>query len=150
VTFEIKGGDKITLRARDVGIGPRFEVFPISVSEEEINEEPEIVIDGAPFKGKCTINILHKSEWSVSSSEEEKDQMVGDATFATTQTEGKESEIPNDAIDQVTLHAGIEIQVENGNSFIVATSMFPFALYVSNCEFSELVEPDIYERIKLC
>ena len=150
VTFILVNGNKVTFRARDEGIGVRFEVFPITVTEEDINGEPEKIIDGSYFKGKCNINLLEKSEWSVSSTEEEKANMVGNGALATTQHEGKESEIPSDAIEHVTLHAGVEILDENGKSFLVATSMFPFAFYVSNCEFSESANPNIYERIKLC
>ena len=150
VTFVLAEGNKVTLRARGEEIAPRFEVFPISVSDEEINDEPEKIINGSYFEEISHISILQKSEWSVLSTDKEKQEMVGNTTNATTQYEGKESEIPNNAINHVTLHSGIEIVTKNNKSFLVSTSMFPFAFYVSNCEFSELVDPAIYEHIKLC
>ncbi len=150
VTLVLAKGRRITLRARNEGIGPRFEVFPICVSEEEISVEPNKIIDGSYFSGECNISVLQKSEWSVVSSEEEKLKSVGNTDNATTQYEGRYSEIPEDAVNHVTLHTGIEVKCDGGYSFIVATSMFPFALYVTDCEFSELVEKDIYASINLC
>ena len=150
VIFRLVGGKKVTIRARDEGIAPRFEVFPISVSEEEINGEPDQVIGGLHFSGNCNIYILQKSEWSINSSEDEKEGLIGNPTGATTQYEGRSSEIPAHAINQATLHAGIKVEGKSGQSLIVATSMFPFALYVTDCEFSESVDENIYESEILC
>ena len=149
VTFVLANNKNITLRASEKGIAPRFEVFPITVSEELVNHEPEMEVNGAGFLNGCDVSLLQKAEWEVPANEADKNQMIGNTKGAMKQSEGRSSEIPKTAIHHVTLHAGIEIKDKLNNSFFVATSMFPFSLYVSNCNFSETIDPDIYEYLPL-
>ena len=148
-SFVLADGDLVTIRAREVGIAPKFEVFPISVSAELLAADPEQVIDCKDRSSGLSVSVLRKSEWSVATSLEDQAQMVGDPEGSTTQYEGKAIDVPSDPLNSVVLDAGVEITGPDGWSFIVATSMFPFALYVSDCDFSEAVDATVYERQEL-
>ena len=149
VSFVLNSGNIVTVRAIGEGVAPRFEVFPISVTAQVLSVEPEQVIDCGDHSDSLELAILRKAEWSVSSTQEEKSQMLGDTEGATTQYEGKASDIPKSAISHVSLDAGVEIRGADGWSFLIATSMFPFALYVSDCAFSESADPSIYDRLSV-
>lgn len=149
VTFLLCNGEAISISAKGVDLAPRFEVFPLVVSEKRINAVPRKVIDLSNRSHQYQVSILRKSEWDVPSTIEERAQMLGESHGSTTQYEGKLSDIPNDATNRATLDVGIEIRCPNGWLFWAATSMFPFSLYVSECEFSEDGNPHIYDRIGL-
>jgi hypothetical protein len=149
VSFILKDNKTVTIEAREESIAPRFEVFPISVSERVISSAPKRITECRPQKEQLEISILRKSEWSAPSNEDEKLQMIGESHNSTTQYEGKLGVVPSNAVNQATLDAGVEIKGEDGWSFYVATSMFPYALYVSDCDFSEPADLSIYDRIEL-
>ena len=149
VSFVLADGDLVTIRAREVGIAPRFEVFPISVTAESLTAEPEQVIDCKDRSGDLSIAVLRKAEWSVPTSPEDQAQLVGDPEGSTTQYEGRAVDVPSDALNTAVLDAGVEIRNSDGWSFLVATSMFPFALYVSDCDFSEAIDATVYDRLEL-
>jgi hypothetical protein len=150
VSFFLADGNLVTVRARGVGIAPRFEVFPISVSAELLKVDAELVIDCKDHSGDLSIFLLSKAEWSVPTTPEDQAQLLGDPEGSTTQYEGKADDIPANALDSAVYDAGIEIRSSDGWSFIVASSMFPFALYVSNCDFSEAVDGSLYDRLTIC
>jgi len=137
-----QGGTWLTLQVRCVDIGPRFEVFPISVSQNRPESSGMHEIDATGFNGPCVITILRKSEWTTPCTEEEKRGLIGDASNATIQHEGSPEEAPEGS---VTLDAGIDIKDASGGRLLVATSMFPYALCVSGCDFSEIPPSEIYE-----
>ena len=150
VSFFLADGNLVTIRAREVGIAPRFEVFPISVSAELLKVDAEQVIDCKDRSDDLSVFLLSKAEWSVPTSPEDQAQLLGDPKGSTTQYEGKAADIPADARDSVVYDAGIEIRNSDGWSFVVASSMFPFALYVSGCDFSEAVDGSLYNRLAIC
>ncbi len=149
VSFVLESNKTVTIGAKGIDLAPRFEIFPITVAEKSTSTEPMQVIEHQIEDPHYEISILQKSEWEVPSSPTEKLQMLGEPRGSTTQYEGKLSDIPDTAINQATLHAGVEIRSDDGWSFLVATSMFPYALYVSNCDFSESADTSIYDRIEL-
>jgi hypothetical protein len=146
VSFALVEDELVTIRAREAGVAPRFEVFPISATAEVIRGEPNQVVDCKSRSNNLSITLLRKAEWSVPTSAGEKAILLGDPKGSTTQTEGLAADIPSDALNSAVLDAGIEIRDPKGWSFQIATSMFPFALYVSNCDFSEDFDPAKYER----
>jgi hypothetical protein len=150
VSLVLANGDLVTIRTREVGIAPRFEVFPISVSAELLKVEAEQVIDCKDHSGDLSVFLLSKAEWSVPTSPEDQAQLLGDPEGSTTQYEGQAADIPTDALDSTVFDAGIEIRSSDGWSFVVASSMFPFALYVSDCDFSEAVDGSVYDRLEIC
>jgi len=149
VSFVLADGNLVTIRAREVGIAPRFEVFPISVSAESLTVDAEQVIDCKDRSGDLSISVLRKAEWSVPTSPEDQSQLVGDPEGSTTQYEGKAVDAPSDALNAAVLDAGVEIRSSDGWSFVVATSMFPFALYVSDCDFSEAIDATVYDKAEI-
>lgn len=149
VSFVLENNKRVTIGAKGIDLTPRFEVFPIMVAEKTTGDGPMQVIERKSEDSHYELSILQKSEWDVPSSPTEKLQMLGESSRATTQYEGKISDIPDTAINQATLHAGVEIRSDDGWSFLVATSMFPYSLYVSDCDFSETADPSIYDRIDL-
>ncbi len=146
VSFVLQNGRTVTLRTREVGVAHWFEVFPMTISESELNETPDLEIDGSHFSTAKGITILSKSEWTLPLSDKDKEQLLGDTNGATEQTEGLESEIPSNALNHATFHAGVEICRKSDSPFIVASSIAPFALYVTDCDFSEPVNGKIYDR----
>jgi hypothetical protein len=150
VTFILKTGKSVTIRAKEECVAHWFEVFPITISEQVLTSAPTLELEEPDFFPEIGLNILIKSEWTISANKEEKKQMMGSTEDAMVQFEGLPSEIPVNAKNQVTLQSGIEIYRKSGAPFIVASSMFPFALYVSNCDFSESVNETIYLREPLC
>lgn len=149
VSFVLRNNKTVTIRARGEDIAPRFEVFPVLVTETVIKSEPAKVVDCKAENQHLKVSILQKSEWSVPASEEEKAQMLGDPVGSTMQYEGKARDIPDNAIERATLHAGVEIEDSDGWIFLVATSMSAWTLYVSECDFSESFDPSVYERLEL-
>lgn len=147
VSFVLNNGSIVTLGVRDEYIADKFEVFPICIKNIIFKEKPEINIDD--FGEIKNIFILQKSEWSISSIDNENIQYVGNIANATTSYEGREQDIPNEAINHVSLHAGLAIENTEGSVFLVASSMFPFALRVSNCNFSEPIDKSIYDFLPL-
>lgn len=150
VSFTLINGKIVTIRAKEECVAHWFEVFPISISEQEMRNFPEYEMEGSDFSPENGVTILGKSEWTVPASDQDKSMMVGNTESAMVQFEGLASEISCNVINQVTLQTGIEISRKIGAPFIVASSMFPFALYVTDCDFSESIDEAIYERIKLC
>lgn len=149
VSFVLANNRAVSIGVRCEDVGPRFEVFPITVTEEVLRLDSAKVVERRVENKPCRISILQKSNWSVPSSLEDKAQMMGETSGATTTYEGKSSDIPGAVIEQATLHAGVEIQCKDGWSFLVATSVFPYTLYVSDCESSESIDPEIYDRIEV-
>jgi hypothetical protein len=150
VSFILINGKTVTIRIKEEYVAHWFEVFPITVSEQNLSVSPEIELDGSDFSPELGVNILSKSEWTVAANPEDKSKMVGETLGAMVQSEGLTSEIPSNANNQATLHAGIEITKKSGMPFIVASSMFPYALYISNCSFSEQIDEGIYDRAQIC
>lgn len=146
VVFYFSDDSFVNLCARDVYVAPRFEVFPITVSDREITCEPDQVLDSDYFGEIIAVHVLSKTEWIVPSTEEDKAQMLGEASHANTQYEGRLTDVPPQATGVVTLDAGIEIQGASGKKFVVATSIFPFSLYVSDCSFSEPFDESMFDR----
>lgn len=114
VSFETSGGEWVTLRAREVSLAPRFEVFPLSVVEGAAGGMPVQKMETREFTSGCSVAILQKTEWDLLSSEEESRDMVGDQQNATIQREGKPTEMPPDVLHSVSLHAGIELVSSHG------------------------------------
>lgn len=150
VSFILKNGKTVTIRTKEEYVARWFEVFPISISEQDLSVSPEVELDGSDFSPEAGLYILSKSEWAVPANAEDKIKMIGNTEDAMVQSEGLASKIPPNANNQVTLHAGIEINKKSGVPFIVASSMFPYALYVSGCYFSELIDERIYDRVHMC
>ncbi len=94
VSFVLADGDLVTIRAREVDIAPRFEVFPISATAESLTAEPEQVIDCKDRSGDLSIAVLRKAEWSVPTSPEDQAQLVGDPEGSTMQYEGSAVDVP--------------------------------------------------------
>jgi hypothetical protein len=149
VSFESSQGRWVTIRARAVDLAPRFEVFPIAISNDPVKSEVHQEISTPEFAPGCGVSILSKGEWSVPSSPRDKETMLGDTNGATTQYEGRPSDAPSSALHSTVLDAGVELRTAQGQTFSVATSMSPFALYVSSCSFSEVSPISIYERSNL-
>ena len=147
VSFVTKAGINVTVRAKDEDVAPRFEVFPITVSGSTLNVEPEQTLDCTAFSDDLELVILRKAEWSTPSTPDEQSQLLGDPKGATTQHEGNVSCMPESSVNYAILDAGLEIRGLGGRSFLIATSMFPFALYVSDCAFSESFDASIYDRL---
>ena len=149
VSFVLASNKTVTVRARQEDVAEGFEVFPLDVSDLVIGREPEeaICIDDA--NKPLSLSILQKSEWDIPSCGTEKEHMIGNPDSATTQYEGKFSDIPQDAINSATLHAGLRVDYADGKSFSVASSMFPHALYVSDCDFSETIDSTVYDFIEI-
>ncbi len=150
VTFVLRNGSIVSLRSRAHDIADRFEVFPIHVTEEAINGEPCKIIKAPEFADICSISVLDKTEWCVLSSEEDKNNMVGCTKAATTQYEGKAIDIPNGAEHSATFSAGIEVKSLNNSSFLVASSINPFDLAISDDESFSKIDPSIYDYTELC
>ena len=145
VSFVLNNNEIITIKGKGKDVAPRFEVFPIAVTNELFSSDPEQVIE-IENNNKCLqIEKLQKCEWEIPSSKNEKELTFGDSTNATSQYEGRCEDMPNNAINQAILDAGIRIKSNEDGTFVVATSMFPFSLYVSECEFSESFDLSIYE-----
>lgn len=142
-------GRCLTLYASQMKIADRFEIFPISIYEEGPSEDPDQEIPLQEFEQGCNVSILKKSEWDVPASEEDMKRYVGDAKGSTTQYEGRPSQAPDNSLHTVTFHAGIELRAPQGSNILIATSMYPYALYVSGCTFSEKIPHRIYERLEL-
>lgn len=149
VSFEAANGGWVTLLAREVELSSRFEVFPVAISEGLYEGEPEQEIMTPELAHGCIVSVLTKAEWDVPSTPEDKEAMLGDAQGATTQYEGKPSDVPPGELNFAILDAGVELRSMQGRAFLVATSMFPLALYVSNCEFSERVPDGAYDRLSV-
>lgn len=145
VSFELVGNEIITIRAKGVDVAPKFEVFPITVTNEMVNSAPEQVfeLDGNIKIGQ--IEVLQKYEWDIPLKQDEKEKTFGNSENATLQCQGKSADIPNNAINQIKLDAGINLKNNENWAFSVATSMFPFSLYVSDCESSENFDLSIYD-----
>ncbi|BAJ03624.1 hypothetical protein [Shewanella violacea] len=150
VSFILKNGKTVTICIKEEYVAHWFEVFPISISEDNLSVSPEIVLDGADFSPEVGLNILSKAEWTVPANAEEKTKMIGETEGAMVQSEGLASEIPSNANNQATLHAGIEINKKSGIPFIVASSISPYTLYVSDCNFYEPFDERIYDRVQVC
>lgn len=128
-------------------LAPKFEVFPILVTAEAPQGNPEQVIDCKGTSGDLSIAVLRKADWSVPTALKDRAQLLGDPVNSTTQYEGRATDVPSDALDSALVDAGVEVRSATNWSFLVATSMFPFALYVSDCDFSEAADSAIYERL---
>ena len=150
VSLTSQCGKTVTLGVREEYVGYRFEVFPLRVTDNKLSSKPDQIMECSNVNSHCTVSILQKSEWDEPASDETKAVMLGNPDGATTLYEGRASDIPDCAINQATLQAGIEITGDDGGRVLIATSMFPYSLYVSGCDFSEAFDPDVYERIKLC
>jgi len=149
VSFLLEDGTTISIRVKEEHIADRFEVFPISITKDVPNAAPGQEFDGSEFTPNKGISILTKTEWDRPATANERQAMVGDTAGATVQTEGKLSDIPGNALNRVSLHAGIEIARNNKTPFIIASSMFPYALYVTDCDFSEQINDKFYDRENL-
>lgn len=149
VSFRLKNNGVVTIGVKEEYLAPRFEVFPILVSEKVYRCEPETVIDLGKGIGAINVSILRKSEWDTPASDDVKSMAIGNTSNATSQCEGKLADVPSSAINQVTLDAGIEITGVTDRPILIATSMFPYALYVSDCKFSEPIDANIYDRVNI-
>ena len=150
VSIVLANDDLITIGLREVDLSPRFEVFPISVSSELFDVSADQVIDCRDHSYDLSIFLLSKAEWSVPTTPEDQAQLLGDPKGSTTQYEGQKADIPRDALNFAVYDAGIELRGVGDWSFVVASSMFPFALYVSGCDFSEDFDGSIYDRSEVC
>lgn len=149
VSFVLENEKVVTVRSSEKAVAPCFEVFPIQVSEDVIRRDPEKVIECRNEGRDQKISILQKSDWTVPATEKDKARMLGDPDGSMVQFEGKSTDIPANALSNATLQAGLKIEGSDGWSFQVATSMFPYALYVSDCDFSESANSNVYESLEL-
>lgn len=149
VSFLMADGQVVSLRAASEDIAPKYEVFPLWVENSQMDLEPEIVIKACKDWFPAQLSVLRKAEWQENLAEEQKEGLFGDTNTALGQCEGKPSDVPSDVGLSVTLDAGIHLEFANRDTFSVATSMFPLSMYVSNCDFSEEFDMDVYELIPL-
>ncbi|MFC4348126.1 hypothetical protein ACFO5Q_09745 [Kordiimonas lipolytica] len=146
VSFELSNGGVVTLTARSEDVAPRFEVFPLQVTDRRIAGDADLVI---PCGKVARVEVLKKAEWDEPASSAVIEDLLGQADGATLQCEGGASDTPENAINRVRLDAGIRCRLADGKEFAVATSMFPFSLYVADCGFSEPLDLGIYDFVKL-
>ncbi|WP_352311478.1 hypothetical protein, partial [Psychrobacter sp. W2-37-MNA-CIBAN-0211] len=78
VSFILINGKTVTIRIKEEYVAHWFEVFPITVSEQNLSVSPEIELDGSDFSPELGVNILSKSEWTVAANAEVKSKMVGE------------------------------------------------------------------------
>jgi len=149
VTFVLLDGTSVTIGATEEHIFHKFEVNPASVSELQLCCDPKQIIDFNTGARPSAIFVLQKSDWVEGATDEEKVDLLGNPVGALSQSEGRAADIPENALGAVTFDAGVFIDFEHGESILVATSMFPFALYVSDCAFSEEADAEIYDHIRL-
>jgi len=150
VTFVLMDGGLVSIRPKDEYVAPRFEVFLISASDEKINGNPDLTLRSTEYANVTSIFIVTKYNWSVPTSDGDKEGLVGDAATATTQYEGLESDIPEDAIDHAKFESGIEVQFRNSSSFFVVSSINPFDLAVSHEKSFSKIDESQYEIQLLC
>ncbi|MCJ9428225.1 hypothetical protein [Kordiimonas marina] len=149
VVFTVPDCSQIKLFATEEVIDSEFEVFPARASAGGVGDAPGMTMDWMVGLPVVRVSILRKSEWIEAADNETKALMLGGSEGATVQHEGKSQDIPAGALSEVSLDAGIEIEFDDGRTLLVATSMFPYALYVSGCDFSESSDAQIYERQSL-
>ena len=143
--------DLITIGLREVDLSPRFEVFPISVSSELFDVSADQVIDCRDHSYDLSIFLLSKAEWSVPTTPEDQAQLLGDPKGIHYAVRGaKKPTFHAMPLNFAVYDAGIELRGVGDWSFVVASSMFPFALYVSGCDFSEDFDGSIYDRSEVC
>ena len=150
VSFVLLKESLVTVRAKENYIGPRFEVFTITASDEKMNVISDKVLKFPVYAHVTSISILSKYTWAVLASEDDKMKMMGEPTGATIQSEGIKSALPENAVNSAKVKTGVEIKLRNGSSFVVVASVNPFDLSV-NDEISCLkLLADSYEHEILC
>lgn len=149
LSFVLHDKRVITIRPRSEYIAERFEVFPMTVSRSEINGSPSKVIQFAKCFSTEYISLVYKTEWSVSNSESEKMDMLGNSAGGTTQYEGRISGMPKNTINHASFCAGIKLSGEGYEPFLAVSSINPFDMAISDSDsFSEL-NRDIYNYVEL-
>lgn len=150
VTVSVGGKAVLRLAARSVDIARKFEVFPMSVEPDPLAlRYHDGSTDPYSFGRVEKIAILRTTNWLEPASADDQRGLFGDTGGATSQSEGRSADAPEDARDQACFDAGVYLISTGGKEYAVATSIFPFSLYVSDCDFSEPLDLGIYDKVPL-
>lgn len=149
VSFLLADGGSIEVFACCETVAPGFDVFPLKVRRNYMSLGSDRWVDLAASGQPKGVYLLSKAEWQEAAPLSPRNKGVGQDAAATAQYEGAIADVPNDAREVVHLDAGLLIEMAGGPDLLVATAMFPYSLYVSDCETSEDYDIDIYTRVRL-